>query len=97
VGSQLVSETGLDGLTLSFHHTEPVLGRFGGSTLLERIGIQTVLVPGHIPDLALVAVPVTGVGLEHPGIAVLELSLARHVARSLLLYLQTGACLIARA
>ena len=51
VGSQLVSGTGLDCLALSLHHTEPVLERFGGSTLLlERTGIQTVPVPGRIPD-----------------------------------------------
>lgn len=78
VGPQLVSETGC--LTLPLHHTEPVLERFGSSTLLlERIGIQAVLVPGHIPDhcLALVAVIVTGAGPEHLGIAVLELSLPR--------------------
>jgi hypothetical protein len=67
--------------------------------LLERIGIQTVLVPGHIPDrcLTLVAVLVTGAGLERPGIAVLELSLTRRIARSPLLYLQAGACLVASA
>ena len=71
--SQLVSETGQDILTIPFGETEPVLYRLCRSILLlDGIGIQSYLVPGHIPyhDLILFTGLVTGTILEHLAIAV---------------------------
>jgi hypothetical protein len=78
LGSQLVSETGQDILTIPFGETEPVLYRLCCSILLlNGIGIQPHLVPGHIPyhSLILFTVLVTGTILKHLPIAVWSCSL----------------------
>ena len=73
LGSQLVSKTGQDILTIPFGETEPVLHRLSCSILLlDGIGIQSYLVPGHIPyhSLILFTRLVTGTILEHLAIAI---------------------------
>jgi hypothetical protein len=76
--SQLVSKTGQDILTIPFGETEPVLHRLSCSILLlDGIGIQSYLVPGHIPyhSLILFTRLVTGTILEHLAIAIWSRSL----------------------
>jgi hypothetical protein len=73
LGSQLVSETGQDGLTIRLGETKPVLCRtFCSIFLLDGFRTQPNLVVGHIPghNFILFTGLVTGTILEHPGITV---------------------------
>ena len=84
LGSQLVTETGQDILTIPLGDTEPGLNRICRSILLlNGIRIQPDLVPGHIPYhvLILLAVLVAGTILEH---------LASAVSRFLVFTSETG-------
>jgi hypothetical protein len=112
LGSQLVSETGKDILTIPLGETEPVLYRLRCSILLlDGIRTQPDLVPGHIlyPGLILFACLVAGTSLIHTGItvlrctfdplalAILEFFLGQSFAGYLLLYMQVITCLVANA
>ncbi len=71
--SQLVSETVQDILAIPLGEARPVLNRISCSILLlDGIGVQPDLVPGHIPHhiLVLITGQVAGTGLEHTGVAV---------------------------